>query len=191
VPLSHRNLVSNVQASLTRLQASRGDVLLGFLPPFHSFGLLANVLAPVLAGIRVAHYPDPTDAAGLVCTVATYKTTIVVATSTFLSYLFNAAKPEELDSLRIIVTGAEEYPEALFERDKQMVPHAFIQEGYGITECSPVVAGNPPGKPKLGAAGGRRGSMHRQSRFASAVAHRGHRHAAGPRPVDFQGLLEL
>jgi long-chain-fatty-acid--[acyl-carrier-protein] ligase len=153
VPLSHRNLVSNVRASLTRLQANRGDVLLGFLPSFHSFGLLANVLAPVLAGIRVAHYPDPTDAAGLVRTVATYKTTIVVTTPTFLSYLFNAAKPEELASLRIIVTGAEKCPEALFERAKQMVPHAFIQEGYGITECSPVVAGNPPGKPKLGSVG--------------------------------------
>ena len=61
----------------------------------------------------------------MVCTVATYKTTIVVTTPTFLSYLFNAAKPEELDSLRIIVTGAEECPEALFERAKQMVPHAF------------------------------------------------------------------
>ena len=80
MPLSHRNLISNLRASLTVLQASCGDVLLGFLPPFHSFGLLANILAPVLGGIRVAHYPDPTDAAGLVRTVAAYKTTIVVTT---------------------------------------------------------------------------------------------------------------
>ncbi len=122
VPLSHRNLVTNLRASLTRLQATRSDVLLGFLPPFHSFGLLANVLAPVLAGIRVAHYPDPTDAAGLVRTVAAYKTTIMVTTPTFLSYLFGVAKPEELASLRIIVTGAEKCPEALFERAKQMAP---------------------------------------------------------------------
>ena len=93
VPLSHRNLVTNLRASLDVLQASRGDVLLGFLPPFHSFGLLGNVLAPVLAGIRVAHYPDPTDAAGLVRTVAAYKTTIVVTTPTFLSYMFGAAGP--------------------------------------------------------------------------------------------------
>ena len=153
VPLSHRNLITNLQASLAVLQASRGDVLLGFLPPFHSFGLLANVLAPVLAGIRVAHYPDPTDAAGLVRTVAAYKTTIMVTTPTFLGYMFAAAKPEELASLRIIVTGAEKCPEALFERAKQMVPRAFIMEGYGITECSPVVAGNLPGKLKPGSVG--------------------------------------
>ena len=128
-------------------------MLLGFLPPFHSFGLLANVLAPVLAGIRVAHYPDPTDAAGLVRTVAAYKTTIVVTTPTFLSYMFGMARPEDLASLRIIVTGAEKCPEALFERAKQMAPQAFIMEGYGITECSPVVAGNLPDKLKPGSVG--------------------------------------
>ena len=172
MPLSHRNLLTNLRASLDVLQASRNDVLLGFLPPFHSFGLLGNVLAPILAGIRVAHYPDPTDAAGLVRTVATYKTTIVVTTPTFLSYMFGAARPEDLASLRIIVSGAEKCPEALFERAKQMVPQAFIMEGYGITECSPVVAGNLPDKHQAGhrrAAGGRRGSLHCRSRFASAA----------------------
>ncbi len=122
VPLSHRNLLTNLRASLKVLQASRKDVLLGFLPPFHSFGLLGNVLAPVLAGIRVAHYPDPTDAAGLVRTVAAYRATIAVTTPTFLSYMFSAAGPTDLASLRVIVVGAEKCPDALFEKAKQMAP---------------------------------------------------------------------
>ncbi len=153
VPLTHRNLMTNLRASLEVLQATHSDVLLGFLPPFHSFGLLANILAPVLAGIRVAHYPDPTDAAGLVRTIATYKTTIVVTTPTFLSYMFGTAKPEELASLRVIVAGAEKCPDSIFQRAKEMVPKAIIIEGYGITECSPVVAGNLPQRLKPGSVG--------------------------------------
>ncbi len=122
VPLTHRNLLVNLRAALKVLQANHKDVLLGFLPPFHSFGLLGNVLAPVLAGIRVAHYPDPTDAAGLVRTVAAYRATIAVTTPTFLSYMFGSAGPTDLASLRVIVVGAEKCPDALFEKAKQMAP---------------------------------------------------------------------
>ncbi len=153
VPLSHRNLLTNLRAALKVIQASRKDVLLGCLPPFHSFGLVGNLLAPVLAGMRVAHYPDPTDAAGLVRTVAAYRATIAVTTPTFLGYMFGKAGPSDLASLRIIVVGAEKCPDALFEKARQLAPGAFVLEGYGITECSPVVAANLPGRIKQGAVG--------------------------------------
>jgi acyl-CoA synthetase (AMP-forming)/AMP-acid ligase II/1-acyl-sn-glycerol-3-phosphate acyltransferase/acyl carrier protein len=153
VPLTHRNLITNVRASLDVLQATRNDAVFGFLPPFHSFGIMGTVIAPLLAGVRLVHHPDPTDAAGLVRTTAAYRATIAVTTPTFLSYMLGIATPEDLQSLRIVVTGAEKCPEAVFARAKQLAPQMTIIEGYGITECSPVVSGNRPENVKLGTVG--------------------------------------
>ena len=153
VPLTHRNLIANVRASVAVLKLTRTDSLLAFLPPFHSFGLMGNVLAPILSGVRAVHHPDPTDAAGLVRLAAAYRATIMVTTPTFLGYMFAVAGPEDLRSLRVIVTGAEKCPENLFARGKELAPQAKIIEGYGITECSPVVAGNPLHRIKEGTVG--------------------------------------
>ena len=153
VPLTHRNLITNVRASLDVLQATRYDAILGFLPPFHSFGIMGTVIAPILAGVRLVHHPDPTDAVGLVRTVAAYRATIAVTTPTFLSYMLGVATPDDLRSLRIVVTGAEKCPDAVFARATQLAPQMTIIEGYGITECSPVVSGNRPENVKLGTIG--------------------------------------
>lgn len=61
VPLTHRNLLTNCRAAIAVTEITRSDVILGALPPFHSFGLLGNLIAPAVAGIRVVFQPDPTD----------------------------------------------------------------------------------------------------------------------------------
>jgi long-chain-fatty-acid--[acyl-carrier-protein] ligase len=153
VPLTHCNIMSDVRAGASALEFKRGDILLGFLPPFHSFGLSGNMVLPLVGGVRVVHHADPTDAAGLARKIAAYKPTLLLTTPTFFSYILNAAKPGALDSLRLVITGAEKCPDSLFARAKQITPKAVLTEGYGITECSPVISVSRPGKLRPGTIG--------------------------------------
>ncbi len=153
VPLTHKNLIANARGGAAALGFRRDSVVLGFLPPFHSFGLSANMLLPIIGGMRVVHHPDPTDAVGLARTIAAYRPTMLFTTPTFLSYLLNAAEPGDLQSLELIVTGAEKCPDQLRERCEAMLPQGTVTEGYGITECSPVVSVGRPGQIKPGSIG--------------------------------------
>ena len=153
VPLTHRNIISNIRAGLEAFQLSTRDVLVGFLPSFHSFGLTVTTVLPVLGGARVVHHPDPTDASAIARKIGSYKGTIVCGTPTFLSYILEHARPGELDTIRMAVAGAEKCPMSLYERASQLLPHARLLEGYGITECAPLVSCNRLDHAKPGSIG--------------------------------------
>jgi acyl-CoA synthetase (AMP-forming)/AMP-acid ligase II/1-acyl-sn-glycerol-3-phosphate acyltransferase/acyl carrier protein len=144
VPLTHSNVLTNQKTGLTFLGLTRKDSFLGFLPAFHSFGMSVTGLMPLVAGLRVVRHPDPTDAGGLVRKIDAYKPTILVGTPTFVSYILDRAKKGQLDSLRLIIVGAEKCPQAVFDRCAEIAPTSLLLEGYGITECSPVVSVNSP-----------------------------------------------
>ncbi len=153
VPLTHRNIIINQRGGIQMLQVDRRDSILGFLPAFHSFGLSITGLFPLLSGVRVVRHPDPTDSFALARKIGLYKPTILVGTPTFVSYILDRAEPGELTSLRMVIVGAEKCPQSVFDRLSQAAPKAEILEGYGITECAPVVSVNPIHQAKRGTVG--------------------------------------
>ena len=153
VPLTHKNVIADIRAAMDALGLRADDCMIGMLPPFHSFGLLIDFLMPACANLRVAYHTNPTEGNMLARLIAAYHVTMIVGTPTFASYIMKNATPAQLQSVRILITGAEKCPEPTFKMFFEMCPTAHFLEGYGITECSPVVALNRPAIAIPGTAG--------------------------------------
>jgi acyl-CoA synthetase (AMP-forming)/AMP-acid ligase II/1-acyl-sn-glycerol-3-phosphate acyltransferase/acyl carrier protein len=154
VPLSHANIVSNLLDAVKVLDVRAGDRLLGLLPPFHSLGLLGNMALPACMGIPMACHPNPTEAAALVGLVKNYRLSLVITPPTFLGNMLQRARQTDaLASLRLAFVGAEKCPESVFRDFARQCPQGALCEGYGVSECSPIVSVNHPGNPCPGTIG--------------------------------------
>ena len=152
VVLSHRNLLANCAQSLTRVACNGSDKVFNALPVFHSFGLTAGLLMPLVAGVPVYLYPTPLHYRIIPELVYGSNATIMFGTDTFLSGYARVAHPYDFARVRLVLAGAE----AVKDRTRQLYMDRFgvrILEGYGVTETAPVLAINTPLANKAGTVG--------------------------------------
>jgi acyl-[acyl-carrier-protein]-phospholipid O-acyltransferase/long-chain-fatty-acid--[acyl-carrier-protein] ligase len=141
--MSHRNVVGNVSQFRELLDAKRTDAILASLPFFHTFGSTVTLWYPLIEGVRIVTYPNPLEPAKCAALIERYSLTFLLATPTFLRLYLRKAEPEQLKSLRLIITGAEKLPLELANHFEERF-RKKVFEGYGLTETAPVVSVNLP-----------------------------------------------
>jgi acyl-[acyl-carrier-protein]-phospholipid O-acyltransferase/long-chain-fatty-acid--[acyl-carrier-protein] ligase len=141
VMLTHFNITSNIQQVSQVFMLGRRDKILGILPFFHSFGFTAALWLPAVNGVGVVYHPNPLDAQVIGELVKRYSVTFMVATPTFLQAYMRRCSPESFGSLQYVLAGAEKLPERLSQAFEDTFGIRPL-EGYGCTECSPVVTVN-------------------------------------------------
>jgi acyl-[acyl-carrier-protein]-phospholipid O-acyltransferase/long-chain-fatty-acid--[acyl-carrier-protein] ligase len=146
VVISHRNVVGNVAQFRQLLDARETDAILGSLPFFHTFGSTVTLWYPLIEGVRTITYPNPLDPGGCAALIERYKLTFLLLTPTFLRLYLRKAEPEQLRTVRLIITGAEKLPLDLASHFEERFQKKVF-EGYGLTETAPVVSVNLPDPP--------------------------------------------
>lgn len=146
--LTHRNMVANLEqvSGLLETVIDPGqEVVVTALPLYHIFALLANCLLFVKYGCKNLLITNPRDMPGFVKELSQYPFTILPGVNTLFNGLLNTPGFAELDFSRFKfgLGGGMAVQRPVAEK-WQKVTGTVLLEGYGLTECSPVVTVNPP-----------------------------------------------
>jgi acyl-[acyl-carrier-protein]-phospholipid O-acyltransferase/long-chain-fatty-acid--[acyl-carrier-protein] ligase len=160
VMLTHANIHANILAAAQVLPLGPGDVMIGVLPLFHSFGITATLWLPACLGMGAAFHYSPLDSKRVGELCEEFGGTAIVGTPTFLTAWMRRVEPEKFKTLRYVVAGAEKLREEVAQAFEEKYG-AVILEGYGATELSPLASLNIPdiSWPGIKQTGTKRGSV--------------------------------
>ncbi|MDH4083463.1 MAG: acyl-[ACP]--phospholipid O-acyltransferase [Nitrospira sp.] len=142
VMLSHFSIDANCQGATQMLHLYQDERVLGILPFFHSFGYMVFWFVMFNNAPMIFH-PSPLDVTAIGELIRQYRLTFIVITPTFLQLYSRRCTPEQFSSVRVILTGAEKLSARLAQSIEDKFGIGPI-EGYGVTECAPVIAVNCP-----------------------------------------------
>jgi acyl-[acyl-carrier-protein]-phospholipid O-acyltransferase/long-chain-fatty-acid--[acyl-carrier-protein] ligase len=143
VMLTEANIGSNVEAIEQVIRLTRDDVVVGVLPFFHSFGYTVTLWTVMTIDVKGVYHFSPLDGKQIGKLCKNHGGTVLLVTPTFLRTYIRRCDKEELESLNVVVTGAEKLPKELADAYEEKFGVRPV-EGYGTTELSPLVSVNVP-----------------------------------------------
>jgi acyl-[acyl-carrier-protein]-phospholipid O-acyltransferase / long-chain-fatty-acid--[acyl-carrier-protein] ligase len=152
VELTHGNLLANAIQVNSVMDVTDQERFFSALPLFHSLGLVGGLLFPLLRGCYTFLYPSPLHYRIVPTMVYDKECTVLLGTNTFLNGYARKANAYDFNSVRLLVAGAEKVQGATFETWAKRFG-VRILEGYGATECSPVISVGTRIEPRPGSAG--------------------------------------
>ncbi len=145
--LTHRNMLANleqVNGTYGPLLHRGKELVVTALPLYHIFALTMNCLLFIELGGQNLLITNPRDIPGLVKELAKYPFTAMTGVNTLFNALLNNKEFQQLDfsSLHLSAGGGMPVQQVVAERWVKLTGQ-YLLEGYGLTECAPLVSVNP------------------------------------------------